>query len=224
MAHARKAIAAGADGLVLLSAGAGGQTGWLNGMAFVRALRQEYDGPLVLAGGISDGVALRAAQVLGCDLAYMGTRFIATRESLAPDAYRDMLVDASIDDVLLTRAFTGLPTSMLLPAIQRAGLDPGHAGRDGDPQHGGADCSAAQAMATRPTAPSAGATSGAPATASAGCSRCRRWRPCWPRSSKSSTRPAADPRPKAARHSRLCGGQVVAKLRPLCGDTAPPHV
>ena len=77
-----------------------------------------------MAGGISDGVALRAAQVLGCDLAYMGTRFIATRESLAEDAYRQMLVAASIDDVLLTRAFTGLPTSMLLPAIRRAGLDP----------------------------------------------------------------------------------------------------
>jgi len=69
-------------------------------------------------------VALRAAQVLGCDLAYMGTRFIATRESLAPDAYRGMLVDSSIDDVQLTRAFTGLPTSMLQPAIRRAGLDP----------------------------------------------------------------------------------------------------
>ena len=124
LAHAHKALAAGVDGLVLLSAGAGGQTGWLNGMAFARALRQTYDGPLVLAGGISDGVALRAAQVLGCDLAYMGTRFIATRESLAPDAYRQMLVDASIDDVLLTRAFTGLPTSMLAPAIRRAGLDP----------------------------------------------------------------------------------------------------
>lgn len=124
LAHARKAIAAGADGLVLLTAGAGGQTGWLNPFAFVRALRAEYDGPLVMAGGISDGVALRAAQVLGCDLAYMGTRFIATRESLAEDAYRQMLVDASIDDVLLTRAFTGLPTSMLLPAIRRAGLDP----------------------------------------------------------------------------------------------------
>jgi nitronate monooxygenase len=122
--HARKAIAAGADGLVLLSAGAGGQTGWLNGMAFVRALRQDYDGPIVLAGGISDGVALRAAQVLGCDLGYMGTRFIATRESLAPDAWREMLVDASIDDVLLTRAFTGLPTSMLVPSIRKAGLDP----------------------------------------------------------------------------------------------------
>lgn len=124
LAHARKAIAAGADGLVLLSAGAGGQTGWLNPFAFVRALRAEYDGPLVLAGGISDGVALRAAVTLGCDLAYMGTRFIATRESLAADAYREMLVEASIDDVLLTSAFTGLPTSMLLPAIRRAGLDP----------------------------------------------------------------------------------------------------
>jgi nitronate monooxygenase len=93
-------------------------------MAFVRALRQDYDGPIVLAGGISDGVALRAAQVLGCDLAYMGTRFIATRESLAPDAYRGMLVESSIDDVQLTRAFTGLPTSMLVPSILRAGLDP----------------------------------------------------------------------------------------------------
>lgn len=124
LAHARKAIAAGVDGLVLLSAGAGGQTGWLNPLAYVRALRAEYDGLLVLAGGISDGVALRAAQVLGCDLAYMGTRFIATRESLADDAYRQMLVDCSADDVLLTRAFTGLPTSMLAPAIRRAGLDP----------------------------------------------------------------------------------------------------
>jgi len=108
----------------LLSAGAGGQTGWLNPLAFVRALRAEYDGLLVLAGGISDGVALRAAQLLGCDLAYMGTRFIATRESLADDAYRQMLVACSADDVLLTRAFTGLPTSMLAPAIRRAGLDP----------------------------------------------------------------------------------------------------
>ena len=122
--HARKAIAAGADGLVLLSAGAGGQTGWLNPFAFVRALRAEYDGPLVLAGGVSDGVALRAAGVLGADLAYMGTRFIASHESLAATAYKQMLVDSSADDVLLTKAFTGLATSMLLPSIRRAGLDP----------------------------------------------------------------------------------------------------
>ena len=76
--HARRAVDAGADGLVLLTAGAGGQTGWANGFAFVRAVRQWFDGPLVLAGGVADGQALLAAEVLGCDLAYMGTRFIAT--------------------------------------------------------------------------------------------------------------------------------------------------
>ena len=76
-------MAAGADGLVLLTAGAGGQTGWLNPFVFVRAVRAFFDGPIVLAGGISDGHALRAAEALGCDLAYMGTKFIATRESMA---------------------------------------------------------------------------------------------------------------------------------------------
>jgi len=124
IAHARKAIAAGADGLVLLTAGAGGQTGWLNPFAFVRALRDEFDGPLVLAGGMSDGVALRAAQVLGADLGYMGTRFIATHEASAADGYKQMLVGADADDVQLTSAFTGLPTSMLRPSIRAAGLDP----------------------------------------------------------------------------------------------------
>jgi nitronate monooxygenase len=122
--HARKAIAVGADGLVLLSAGAGGQTGWMNPFAFVRAVRDFFDGPLVLAGGISDGTALRAAIELGCDLGYMGTRFIATEESMASDAYRALLIECSMDDVMLTRAFTGLPTNMLRPAIVAAGLDP----------------------------------------------------------------------------------------------------
>mgnify|MGYP000612603813 FL=1 len=122
--HAERAAAAGADGLVLLTAGAGGQTGWLNPFAFVRAVRSFFAGPIVLAGGISDGVALRAAEVLGCDLAYMGTRFIATRESMADERYKAMLVESSADDVLLTSAFTGLPTSMLRPSIVAAGLDP----------------------------------------------------------------------------------------------------
>jgi nitronate monooxygenase len=124
--HAHKAIAAGADGLVLLTAGAGGQTGWLNPFAFVRAVRAFYDGPLVLAGGISDGHALRAAIALGCDLAYMGTRFIATQESMAPPAYKDMLVASSADDILLTKAITGLATNMLRPSLVNAGLDPDH--------------------------------------------------------------------------------------------------
>ncbi|MFC0284023.1 NAD(P)H-dependent flavin oxidoreductase [Camelimonas abortus] len=122
--HAEKALEAGADGLVLLTAGAGGQTGWMNGFAFVRAVRAMFDGPLVLAGGVTDGAALLAAETLGCDLAYMGTRFIGTRESMADDAYRQMLVDSDMDDVVLTKAFTGLPTSMLRPSIIAAGLDP----------------------------------------------------------------------------------------------------
>lgn len=122
--HAEKAIAAGVDGLILLSAGAGGQTGWANPFAFVRAVRAMFDGPIVLAGGVMDGASLAAARVLGCDLAYMGTHFIATRESMASEAYRRMLVDSTLDDVMLTRAFTGLDTSMLRPSIVAAGLDP----------------------------------------------------------------------------------------------------
>jgi nitronate monooxygenase len=122
--HAHRAVEAGADGLVLLTAGAGGQTGWLNPFAFVRAVRGFFDGPLVLAGGIGDGRALLAARLLGCDLGYMGTSFIATAESMAAPDYKQMLVDSGIDDVVLTKAFTGLPTSMLAPAIRAAGLDP----------------------------------------------------------------------------------------------------
>ncbi len=96
----------------------------MNPLAFVRAVRQMYKGPIVLAGGVSDGYALWTAQVLGCDLAYMGTKFIATEESLADPAYKQMLVESSMDDVLLTQAFTGLDTNMLKPSIIAAGLDP----------------------------------------------------------------------------------------------------
>lgn len=124
LAHARKAVDAGADGLVLLTAGAGGQTGWLNPLAFVRAVREFFDGPLVVAGGIADGHALAAVIALGADLGYMGTAFLACEENLAPTAYRDMVVESSIDDVVLTRAFTGLPANMLRPSILAAGLDP----------------------------------------------------------------------------------------------------
>ena len=122
--HAEKAIEAGVDGLILLVAGAGGQTGWANPFAYVRALRAHYDGLLVMAGGISDGVALRAAITLGCDMAYMGTRFIATTESMADPAYRQMLVDSSMDDIKLTRAITSLPTSFLIPSLRAVGLEP----------------------------------------------------------------------------------------------------
>jgi len=122
--HADRAVASGADGLVLLTAGAGGQTGWLNPFVFVRAVRAFFDGPIVLAGGISDGHALRAARALGCDLAYMGTKFIATAESMADHRYKAMLVASSADEVVLTTAFTGLQTNMLRSSIVAAGLDP----------------------------------------------------------------------------------------------------
>lgn len=124
MRHARKAVAAGADGLVLLSSGAGGQTGWANGFAFARAVRRFFDGPIVMAGGMADGQAVWAARALGCDLAYMGTKFIATHESMADARYKQMLVECEFDDVLLSRAFTGLETNMLRPSIVAAGLDP----------------------------------------------------------------------------------------------------
>src|ERR1700694_6057768 len=132
--HAERAIAVGADGLVLLTAGAGGQTGWLNPVVVLRAVRAVFDGPIVLAGGIGDGHALRAAQALGCDLAYMGTKFIATNESMADARYKAMLVASSADDILLTTAFTGLQTNMLRPSIAAAGLDP-----DDLPQRGAID-------------------------------------------------------------------------------------
>jgi nitronate monooxygenase len=122
--HAEKALASGVDGLVLLSAGAGGQTGWANGMSFVRAVRKMYDGPLVLAGGISDGQALLASEVLGCELSLMGTRFIATQEALADPRYKDMLIDSSIDDVQLTRGISGIDANFLRPSIIACGLDP----------------------------------------------------------------------------------------------------
>jgi nitronate monooxygenase len=132
--HAERAVEAGADGLVLLTAGAGGQTGWRNPFVFVRAVRAFFDGPIVLAGGICDGHALRATEALGCDLAYMGTKFIATRESMADISYKEMLVASGADDILLTTAFTGLQTNMLRPSIEAAGLDP-----DNLPQRGAID-------------------------------------------------------------------------------------
>ena len=167
--HAEKAVAAGVDGLVLLTAGAGGQTGWVNPFAFVRAVRTFWDGIVVMAGGMADGQAIAAAETLGCDLAYMGTKFIATRESLAKDAYKEMLVKSRLDDVLLTRAFTGLETNMLRPVDRRRrprSRQPAGARRDRyrqGHQRGGTRAS--------PT-PSAGRTSGAPAT------RCRAWPTC----------------------------------------------
>ncbi|ARP90663.1 nitronate monooxygenase [Bordetella genomosp. 9] len=122
--HARRALQAGVDGLILVAAGAGGHAGRINPFALVNEVRGFYDGPLALAGCISHGKDILAAQVLGCDFAYIGTHFIATEESLASAAYRDMVVGATVDDVVYTPYFSGVPGNYLQPSIRAAGLDP----------------------------------------------------------------------------------------------------
>jgi nitronate monooxygenase len=122
--HAEKAIAAGVDGLVLLTAGAGGHTGHANPFAFVRQVRQILEGAIILAGGISDGHAVRAAEVLGADFAYMGTRFAATAESLASIDYKRLLVEQAMADILVTDRLSGLAATFMRGSIQAAGLDP----------------------------------------------------------------------------------------------------
>lgn len=123
--HARRAAEAGVDGLILLCAGAGGNTGWLSPFAFLTAVREFFDGPVVLAGAISRGQLIHVAEELGADLAYMGTSFIATRESMASDDYRDMLVQSGADDILLTAEVTGIPANMLRLSLERMGFKPG---------------------------------------------------------------------------------------------------
>ncbi len=122
--YARKAADLGVDGLALVSAGAGGHTGHITGFTFIPAVREFFDGIIIAAGGICDGHGIRAAQALGADLAYMGTRFIATHESLASYEYKQMVVDAGPNDLVLTDSFSGAPAYYLRESIKRAGLDP----------------------------------------------------------------------------------------------------
>jgi nitronate monooxygenase len=124
IAHARAAAAVGVDGLVLVCAGAGGHTGQISPFAFVPAVREFFDGLIVVAGSVTDGCTVAAVRVLGADLAYAGTRFIASTESLAAADYKDMILDADAEDLVCTSAFTGAHANMLRPSIERAGLDP----------------------------------------------------------------------------------------------------
>lgn len=130
-ALARKAIAAGVDGLILVCHGAGGHTGSYNPFAFVAEVRRFWNGPLGLAGAVSSGRDIHAAQVLGCDFAVVGTRLIATAESLAEDAYRQMLVDCSMDDLVASKAVSGVLANWLRPSLERAGIDPAGEGKAG---------------------------------------------------------------------------------------------
>ena len=124
MRFAEKAIAARVDGIVAIGAGGGGHAGTVSHLAFVPQIRAMFDGTVVLAGAVSNGAAIRAAEILGADLAYLGTRFIATRESLAPDTYKAMLVEGTSADVIYSRAINGVPASWLRASIRSVGLDP----------------------------------------------------------------------------------------------------
>ncbi len=127
--HAQKALEAGVDGLILVTAGAGGHAGSLNPFAFVEEIRRFYDGPIILSGAMSRGHHILAAQAMGADFAYMGTRFVASVEARAIDDYKQMLVTSTSEDILGTNVFTGVYGNYLKGSIVRAGLDPAQLGQ-----------------------------------------------------------------------------------------------
>ncbi len=123
---AKKAVAAGADGLACISAGAGGHTGALSPFAFVSAVREFFDGYVIAGGGISDGWGVAGAVASGADFVYMGTRFIPVAESMAHDDYKRMVVDCTVDDLVVSAGITGTPASWLKPSLRALGIDPDH--------------------------------------------------------------------------------------------------
>lgn len=122
--HARKAIAAGVDGLILVANGAGGHAGVINPFALVAEVRQFYDGPIALSGSITQGGQILAAQCMGADFAYIGTRFIATIEAQADSAHKQMIVDSDAADIVYSSFFTGVKGNYLRGSIEHAGHNP----------------------------------------------------------------------------------------------------
>jgi nitronate monooxygenase len=122
--HAKRALQAGVDGLILVCAGAGGHAGTLSPFALVSEVREFYDGPILLSGAIANGASILAAQALGADLAYMGTRFIATKEANASDEYKQAIVEAPSERIVYTNLFTGVHGNYLSASVEKAGLDP----------------------------------------------------------------------------------------------------
>jgi nitronate monooxygenase len=122
--HAEKAAAQGVDGIIAVCAGAGGHAGLLSPFALVKQIREVYAGTIILAGAMSTGADVLAARALGADLAYMGTRFIATEEGNAPAEYKQMLIDSAAEDIVYTSLFSGVNGNYLRGSIARAGLDP----------------------------------------------------------------------------------------------------
>ena len=122
--HARKAAEQGVDGLILVCAAAGGHAGTHSPFALVREVKEWFDGTILLSGSISDGYSIASALALGADLAYIGTRFIATEEANADQRYKDMLITSSASDIVYSSLFTGVHGNYLKPSIEKAGLDP----------------------------------------------------------------------------------------------------
>lgn len=122
--HAHKALEAGVDGLILVAAGAGGHAGALSPFALVGEVRKFFNGPIALSGSIATGDAILAAQAMGADFAYIGSRWLATKESNVTDDYRDAIVESSAADVVYTNLFTGVHGNYLKKSIVNAGLDP----------------------------------------------------------------------------------------------------
>lgn len=131
--HARKAAEQGVDGLILVCAGAGGHAGRLSPFALLAEVRQFFEGPIALAGAITSGQGILAAQALGADFAYIGTRFIATEEASASDAYKQMIVASAAADIVYTDAVSGIHGNYLAPSLQAAGIDPSHPAEQGSP-------------------------------------------------------------------------------------------
>ena len=124
--HAGKAIDAGVDGLIAVAAGAGGHTGRASPFALVNEIRQVFDGTLLLSGAMATGVDIAAAQMMGADLAYLGTRFIGTRECRSQDGYKEMIVESSLSDIVETDRVSGVNASFLAPSLADTGLHEGN--------------------------------------------------------------------------------------------------
>ncbi|MBX5041057.1 nitronate monooxygenase [Rhizobium lentis] len=122
--HAHSAIRKGADGLIAVAAGAGGHAGTLSPFALVQEIREWFDGPLLLAGAISTGGAILAAEAMGADMAYIGSPFIATQEARAAAAYKQAIVEGAAADIVYSNYFTGVHGNYLKPSIVAAGMDP----------------------------------------------------------------------------------------------------
>ena len=120
--HAEKAAEAGVDGLILVAAGAGGHAGTLNPMPFVQEIRSFFDGTILLSGCISNGNDIASAMQMGADFAWMGTRFINTKESTASEGYRNMIIESGASDIVHTAAVSGVPANFLRPSLEAMGI------------------------------------------------------------------------------------------------------